>query len=367
MQSEFKDGYWKPFSYYEKLFSVGKTIRIVYEIGGMEEELKIKEYETVNFDNFQTLPTEEIMIRSTEGKTISVLFSTPALDFFGIFKISAHSTVLTQYLEIKELVIDGVNIIGLQPLTIPPEYNVKTLEKGTRVYRQARKEEPIEERKEYYFYADDPLYNFQKAASSSISRVLETKTGLYKAVSSSIPASGVYEYALSEDIKIVDLTTDRYGKKVWRCNIFSNNSTATSVPYCAGNNDYEKALIEACKRRGCVGFRAYVKADNGSLDSIDEYEDVYAELALLGSSPVVRIDCLKKGETSDMEYTADRIDMDYAADRIDELWEELKEETEKNVQLEREVEKLREEVEKMKTGGTSQGTPKRKRVNYLHL
>ena len=357
MQSEFKDGYWKPFSYYEKLFSVGKTISIVYEIGSMEKEFQIKEYKIVDFENFQKSETEEIVIHSIEGIKISVLFSTPAIDFLRICKISAHSTSLTQFLEIKELVIDGVNIIGLQPLTIPPEYAVKTLKKRTRIYRQARKEEPIDEideRKEYYFYADDPLYNFEEVASSTMSRVLETKTGLYKAQGLSIPASGVYEYALTENIKVVDLTTGIRGKKVWRCNIFSNGTgTAESVSYCAGDKNYEKALIEACKQLGCVGFRAYVKADNGRFGFDD---DVYAELALLGSSPVVRIDCLKKGETSDM------------VPRIQELEEDLEEERETNDRLQKELENLEKELEKMRAGGTPQGTSKRKRTNYsLHL
>ena len=357
MQSEFKDGYWKPFSYYEKLFSVGKTISIVYEIGSMEKEFQIKEYKIVDFENFQNSETEEIVIHSIEGIKISVLFSTPAIDFLRICKISAHSTSLTQFLEIKELVIDGVNIIGLQPLTIPPEYAVKTLKKRTRIYRQARKEEPIDEideRKEYYFYADDPLYNFEEVATSTMSRVLETKTGLYKAQGLSIPASGVYEYALTENIKVVDLTTGIRGKKVWRCNIFSNGTgTAESVSYCAGDKNYEKALIEACKQLGCVGFRAYVKADNGRFGFDD---DVYAELALLGSSPVVRIDCLKKGETSDM------------VPRIQELEEDLEEERETNDRLQKELENLEKELEKMRAGGTPQGTSKRKRTNYsLHL
>lgn len=363
MQSEFKDGYWKPFAYYENLFSVGKTIRIVYEIRSLEKEFQIKEYKTVDFDNFQNSETEEIVINSIDGIKISVLFSTPAIDFLRICKISAHSTSLTVYLEIKELVIDGVNIIGLQPLTIPPEYAVKTLKKRTRIYRQAKKEEPIDEREEYYFYADDPLYNFE-IARATMSRVLETKTGLYKAQGLSIPASGVYEYALTENIKVVDLTTGTRGRRVWRCNIFSNGTgTAKSVSYCAGDKNYEKALIEACQRRGCVGFRAYVKADNGWLDSIDEDDDVYAELALLGSSPVVRIDCLKKGETSDM------------VPRIQELEEDLEEEIETNDRLgaevknlEKELENLEKELEKMRAGGTPQGTSKRKRTDYfLHL
>lgn len=367
MQSEFKDGYWKPFSYYEKLFSVGKTIRIVYE-DGKNEELTIKRKEIGEFSSWSSV--NEIMIHSTEGETITVLLRTPSIKFFRIMSISArHKGNLSK---IEELVIDGINIIGLQPLTIPSEYAVKTLKKKTRIYRQARKEEPIEERKEYYFYADDPLYPFAGVASSGMSRVLETKTGLYKAETGYLRASGVYEYALSEDIKVVDLTADRDGKKVWRCNIFSNNGTdpVKSVDNCAGSDLYQKALIEACKRRGCVGFRAYVKADNDYADfSID---DVYAELALLGSSPVVRIDCLKKNETSDYEETLfklaeckERITLRMVP-RIEELEKELNKESEKNVKLEAEVENLKEEL--ARAGGTSQGTPKRKRVDYfLHL
>jgi len=372
MQSEFKDGYWKSFSYYEKLFSVGKTIMIVYE-DGRKEELKIKRKEIGEFSSWSSV--NEIMIHSTEGETITVLLRTPSIKFFRIMSISArHEGNLSK---IKELVIDGINIIGLQPLTIPLEYAVKTLKKKTRIYRQARKEEPIEKRKEYYFYADDPLYPFAGVASSGISRVLETKTGLYKAEKGHLRASGVYEYALSEDINILDLTTDGDGKKVWRCNIFSNNGTdpVKSVDNCANDKLYEKALIEACKQRGCVGFRAYVKVDNDYADFSDD--DVYAELALLGSSPVVRIDCLKKEETSDqvtdyqetlfkLAKCKERITT-FMVPRIQELAEELKEETEKNVKLEAEVKNLEEELEKIRAGGTSQSTSKRKRINYLHL
>ena len=141
--------------------------------------------------------------------------------------------------------------------------------------------------------------------------------------------------------------------------------------------------MEASERRGCVGFRAYVRFDNGYPDNFDA--DIYAEVALFGSATVVRIDCLKKNnETSDFEekmktmeeelkkiplyknalasanYLKDKMEEELQAE-IKRLREELDEEEEENFKLHRELDKL-------KAGGaSSEGTLKRKRVNYLHL
>lgn len=284
--------------------------------------------------------------------------------------------------------------VGDQPLDIPKEFKTITIKKGTKLYRQAKKMEPIEQRKDYYFYADNPLYPFNKVASAVMSRVLDTKTGVYES-EGSIGASGVYEYALSEDIKIADLTIDGKGKKVWRCNIYSNDPDRMSYKYsavdgnCYSSARLESGLMEASKRRGCVGFRAYVKFDNGSPKNFSE--DIYAEVALFGSAPVVRIDCLKKNnETSDLEEKMKTMEEELekiplyknalasandlkdkmqqeSQQEIDRLKQQLVEEEEENLELEAEMENLKKELEKMRAGSGSSEGMKRKRVNYLHL
>tara|TARA_B110000003_G_scaffold2437_1_gene2528 strand:+ start:2814 stop:3959 length:1146 start_codon:yes stop_codon:yes gene_type:complete len=381
MQSEFKDGYWKPFSYYENLFSVGKTIRIVYE-DGRKEELKIKEQQMehagINILRYLVIKGEKadqklvIKLMSARRKPFGV--SNITVD--GVKRIILEPTVMSMFQDPPSVTM------GTQPLEIPQEYKTITLKKGNKIYRKTKKMEPVEKPQYVYYYADDPLYNFGNVGKS-YSRSLNTSTGVYDG------DSGIYEYALSEDIKVVDLTTDGDGKKVWRCNVYSNDSDRMSLRYravssdCANDFTYQSSLIEACKRRGCVGFRAYVKFDNGFPKSFD---DVHAELALLGSSPVVRIDCLKKDkhETSDMEEKIKELEAkvrqiplyENAIERAYRLKDDMEQELQQTIErLKKELEEeeeekieLKEELEKIRAGGTPQGTSKRKRTDYfLHL
>ena len=225
--------------------------------------------------------------------------------------------------------------------------------------------EPLKKRQYVYYYADDPLYDFTSVGRSFYTRTLNTNTGVYEG------ESGIYEYALSKNVQVVDLTTNGKGQKVWRCNIYSNDSDPNSPDYravdmdCESNLNYQSALIEACKRRDCVGFRAYVKVDNGEPD--DFSEDVYAEVALLGSAKVVRIDCLRKDdlETSDMKDKITNM-----KETIDELWkkeDELEELLRESVQENDALKKELEELKAGEAGGDSSESMKRKRVNYLHL
>lgn len=394
----FKDGYWKPFSYYEKLFSEGNFIRVVKEDESESVwQIKKQEIEGENLSLYTYKYPRHIILRGQrEGESLNMRLSSARDRYFCVRNIKVDN--------VKEIFVtfgSGAVVIvtvGDQPLYIPKEFKAITLKKGTKLYRQAKKMEPIEQRKDYYFYADNPLYPFNNVAGAVMSRVLDTKTGVYEP-EGSIGASGVYEYALSEDIKIADLTIDGKGKKVWRCNIYSNDPDRMSYDYravegnCYSNASLESGLMEASKRRGCVGFRAYVRLDNGIPEDFDA--DIYAEVALFGSAPVVRIDCLNKtNETSDleekiktMEEELEKIPLYKNAlasaydlkdkmqqelqQEIDRLKQQLVEEGEENLELEAEVKKLREELEKLKAGeaggGSSEGTLKRKRVNYLHL
>lgn len=402
----FKDGYWKPFSYYKKVFSEGNFIRVVKEDESESVwQIKKQEIEGENLSLYTYKHPRHIILRGQrEGEFLKMRLSSARDKYFCVTNIKVDN--------VKEIFVTkdrpdkltfgwgvvAIVTMGDQPLDIPKEFRTITLKKGTKLYRQARKMEPIEQRKDYYFYADNPLYPFYAVASAAMSRVLDTKTGVYES-EGSIGASGVYEYALSEDIKIADLTIDGKGKKVWRCNIYSNDTDRMSYKYsavdgnCYSSARLESGLMEASKRRGCVGFRAYVRMDNNYPDNFDA--DIYAEVALFGSAPVVRIDCLKKNnETSDLEEKMKTMEeelknipryknalasandlkdkmQEESEQKIEKLKQQLEEEEEENIRLEVEVEKLREELEKLKAGeagGTSQGTPKRKRIDYfLHL
>ena len=380
MQSEFKDGYWKPFSYYEKLFSVGKTIRIVYDYYELVWEIKEQQMEDggVSILRYLVIKGE----KADQELSINLMserhrkpFGVSHIKVNGVKKIILEPTVMSMFQDPLSVTM------GIQPLEIPQEYNTITLKKGTRIYRKTKKMEPVEKPEYVYYYADDPLYNFGNVGKS-YSRSLNTSTGVYDG------DSGIYEYALSEDIKVVDLTTDGDGQKVWRCNVYSNDSDRMTLKYravsddCANDFTYQSSLIEACKRRGCVGFRAYVRYDNGFPKSFDN--DVHAELALLGSSPVVRIDCLKKDkhETSDMKEKIKDLEAKVreiplyknAIDRAYRLKDDMEQELQQTIEKlkkqleEEEEEKFELEKELARAGGTSQGTPKRKRVDYfLHL
>ena len=364
----FKDGYWKPYSYYEKLFARGNVLTIVYRNGTKETwQIETQEFRDENLSK----PKTDVVLTGyeTENVIAFALFSERPRKYSGVYEIELEY-------EVQRLVVkpskdstfpDVVTVKrGYQPLEIPSEYRTITLKKGTRLYRRANKMEPLKKRKYVYYYADDPLFNFNGVGKIFFyPRTLNTNTGVYEG------DNGIYEYALSKDVQVVDLTTNEKGQKVWRCNIYSNDSDPNSSEYravdmdCESNLNYQSALIEACKRRDCVGFRAYVKVDNGSPD--DFSEDVYAEVALLGSAEVVRIDCLRKDdlETSD---TKDKINN--MKQTIEGLWKtesELDELLRKSWKENDALKKELEELKAGKSGGGSSESMKRKRENYLHL
>ena len=397
----FKDGYWKPFSYYKKLFSEGNFIRVVKEDESESVwQIKTQEIEGENLSLYTYKYSIDIILRGQRAEeSLKMRLSSARNIYFCVANIKVNNVkeiFVTKDRPDKSTFGWGAVIVtvGDQPLDIPKEFKTITLKKGTKLYRQAKKMEPIEQRKDYYFYADNPLYPFNSVAGAVMSRVLDTNTGVYEP-EGSIGASGVYEYALSEDIKIADLTIDGEEKKVWRCNIYSNDPDRMSFKYravsgnCYSSERLESGLMEASKRRGCVGFRAYVRFDNDNPKDFDA--DIYAEVALFGSVPVVRIDCLKKNnETSDLQekmksmeeelkkiplyknalasanYLKDKMQQELQQE-IDRLKEQLEEDEEENLQLEAEVENLKEELEKMRAGGGSSEGMKRKRVSYLHL
>ena len=363
----FKDGYWKPFSYYEKLFARGNGITIVYRNGTKETwQIETQKFEDENLSK----PKTDVVLTGyeTENVIAFALFSERPRKYSGVYEIELEYEV--QRLVVKPLkdstFPDVVTVKkGYQPLEIPSEYRTITLKKGTRLYRRAKKLEPLKKRQYVYYYADDPLFNFNGVGKFFYTRTLNTNTGVYEG------DNGIYEYALSKDVQVVDLTTNEKGQKVWRCNIYSNDSDPNSSEYravnmdCESNLNYQKALIEACKRRGCVGFRAYVKVDNGEPD--DFSEDVYAEVALLGSAEVVRIDCLRKDdlETSDLRYKINNM-----KETIDGLWKKEDELEKLLSEVNKENDALKKELEELKAGKAVNGSSesmKRKRENYLHL